>query len=366
MIGVLTLFGEVDLQPVLKKVFRQNNVEFIAENCGTSVQLIDRVQEHYKETDVIIIAAAAVNMETFSEIVAEIRGFESKMRIILILNGSKEQYLEGQLAEYEESRIDVLYDDNGFNTQDLIDLVKQGKLSRQRTKEPKKQMQEKEIKQTSRFPGIAKKEKIAVEPKSNPDEQPEECEEFRKSFTQPTGKYTIGIFNATRGAGATTASINLARYFAMHGYVTKLADMTGTEALVLADVKDVEVGIGMEELDRFKRDSNILVMDFGTPYDITPKGDNFKISYGYPPEYIREINKCSLKILLGFSEQWQVDKIRFFLNNEQWREVIDDSYILLIAGEDKNLKCEYPKVNIMNRGSDYKDEIMQVLKEDEQ
>lgn len=396
MVGVLTLFGEIDLQPVLKKVFMQNDLIFISENCNTSVQLIDRVHEHYKESDVIVIAATAMNMEVFPDLVSEIRELDNRMRIILILNGKEEQYLESQLLEYDEKRIDVLYDDDGFDTQDIVELVKQGKLSKHRHKEVKKDTSVKEFKPISGFPRMGRKamskdeilkplEKKADEvefpvpeatdtmkedtkeevvPKKKPPSRIER-RDIKESFSQPTGKYIIGIFSVTHGAGATTASINLAKYFSLHGYITKLVDMSGTAALSLVDIKDVEIGIGPRELDYFKRESNALIMDFGTPYDITPKGDNFKISYGYLPGNIREINKCSIKIILGFSDIWNVGKIKFFLNNEQWREVIDDSFVFLVAGDAKKLKSEYPDINIMNRDDDYKDEILQVLKEDE-
>lgn len=387
MVGVLTLFGEIDLQSILKKIFMQNDLVFISENCNTGVQLMDRVNEHYKETDVVIIAASTLDLEVFPDMISEIRELESKMRIILILNGNKEQYLESQLIEYEEKRIDILYDDNGFDTQDLIELVKQGKLSRHKPKEPKKHTPIKEFKQIAGFPGIGKKENVKADSvELSPDEMSDisteetgdisteekkkhikaERKEVKESFSGPSGKYTIGIFNVTHGAGATTASINLAKYFSLHGYITKLVDLTGTEALSLIDIKDVEIGIGPKELDYFKRESNALIMDFGTPYDITPKGDNFKISFGYSPENIREINKCNIKIILGFSDKWNVGKIKFFLNNEQWREVIDNSFVFLVAGSAKKLKSEYPDINIMNRDDDYKDEILQVLKEDEQ
>lgn len=366
MIGVMTLFGEVDLQSVLKKVFRQNDLEFIAENCSTSVQLMDRIQEHFKITDVILVAAVAVNMEIFAELVSEIRNLENKMRMILILNGNREQYPQEQLFEYENKRIDVLFDDNGFDTQELIDLVKQGKLPRQKAKGSQKQTQIKEIKQISRFPLGVKREKVSEEPESAVEEQPKESEPTPKAFSPPTGKYVIGLFNAAHGAGATTAAIRLAEYFALHGYVTKIADMTGTDALSLVDIKNVEIGIGARELSRFKQESNMLIIDFGTPYDIAPRGDTFQISYGYPPEYIREISRCSLKILFGFTDTWQIGRMKFFLKNEQWMEMIDDSYIFMIAGEERNMKSEYPGINIMNRESGYMDEIVQVLKEDEQ
>lgn len=392
MVGVLTLFGEIDLQPVLKKVFMQNDLIFISENCNTGVQLMDRVNEHYRESDVVVIAAAAINMESFSDMVSEIRGLDNRMRIILILNGKEEQYLESQLLEYDEKKIDVIYDDDGFDTQDIVDLVKQGKLSKHRHKEPKKEGSVKEFKSISGFPVIGRKavskdeilkssdnetgdvepseitESDVVEeeeevPKKKPSSKVEKSD-IKESFSKPTGKYIIGIFNVTHGAGTTTACINLAKYFSLHGYNTKLVDLSGTNALELVEIKDVEIGIGSRDLDYFKRESNALIIDFGTPYDITPKGDNFKINYGYSPENIREFNKCNIKIIMGFSDRWNIGKIKFFLNNEQWREVINDSYIFLITGDGKKLKSEYPDINIMNRDDDYKDEILQVIKED--
>ncbi|MBE5039488.1 hypothetical protein [Ructibacterium gallinarum] len=365
MIGVMTLFGEVDLQSVLKKVFRQNDMEFIAENCSTSVQLLERVQEQYKITDVILVAAAAVNMEIFPELVSEIRSLESKMRMILILNGNREQYPPEQFSEYENKRIDVLFDDNGFDTQELIDLVKQGKLPRQKAKSSQKQTQFKEIKQIPRFPLSVKREKVLEEPESAVEEQSKESALTPRAFSPPTGRYVIGLFNAAHGAGATTAAIRLAEYFALYGYVTKLADLTGTDALSLVDIKNVEVGIGARELSRFKQEANILIIDFGTPYDIVPRGDAFQISYGYPPEYIREINRCSLKILFGFTDIWQIGRMKFFLKNEQWKEMIDASYIFMTDGEERSLQSEYPEINIMNRENGYINEITLALKEDE-
>ena len=60
MIGVLTLFGESDLQPELKKAFVQNELMFTCKNAETSVQLLSFLEENIKETDAVVIAADAV------------------------------------------------------------------------------------------------------------------------------------------------------------------------------------------------------------------------------------------------------------------------------------------------------------------
>ena len=362
MIGVLTLFGDVDLQPVLKKIFMKNDLIFVSENSNTSVQLLDKVSEHFKETDVVIIAANAVNLENIHELVAEIREKENRMNIILILNGNKEQYLESQIADFRKDYINIIYDDDGFDTNSLIDMVKTGKIVKTRKKHISSGTGW-DIDKVSDFIGNAdKKIKKNIEKikKNNSAEK-----EIKDSFSRPKCKYRIGILNATHGAGATTVCINLARYFAFHNYETKLIDLSGSKALELINLKDVQIGIGSEELNSFKRDSNILIIDFGTPYDITPNGDNFKISSEYPPEYIREINKCNIKIILGFSDVWNVGKIKFFLSNRQWQEMINDSFVFMVSGDEQKLKREHPGVNIMNREDDFKDEILKVVKGDE-
>lgn len=370
MIGVLTLFGEIDLQPILNKIFIKNDLIFICDNCNTSVQLVDKVEEHYKETDVVIIASNAVNMENFNQLTAEIREKESRMNIILILNGNKEQYLESQLSEYKHNRINIIYDDNGFDTSSLVDLVKPGKLKKKEhatvtswdiDKIPASG--ENAVQQVKR--SIKKIGKNSIGEKKAEEKNTEEKIIPKDSFSKPKCKYTIGVFAVTHGAGATTVCINLAKYFSFHNYDTKLIDLSGNNALELVKLKSVDIGIGCEELSNFKRDSNILIIDFGTPYDLTPKGDNFKITSGYSPEYIREITKCNIKIILGFSDVWNIGKLKFFLNNEQWKEMIDDSFIFIIAGDDKKLKSEYPNVNIMNREDNYRDDILQVVREDE-
>ena len=48
MVGVLTLFGEIDLQPVLKKVFMQNDLIFISENCNTPTNSESPPQDNQK------------------------------------------------------------------------------------------------------------------------------------------------------------------------------------------------------------------------------------------------------------------------------------------------------------------------------
>ena len=55
MICVLTLFGEMDLQNILKKKLQANDIFFIEDNCTTSVQLTTQVEARSKEVDAVVI-----------------------------------------------------------------------------------------------------------------------------------------------------------------------------------------------------------------------------------------------------------------------------------------------------------------------
>ncbi len=425
MIGVLTMFGGVDFQPILKKAFMSEDLVFTTENCNTSVQLVDKVKAHYKESDVVIVAGTAMEMDLFPELVQEIHSIEAKLRIILILNGNESQYLERQLNEYKSLRVDIIFDDNGFDMQDLIDAVKLGRLSRQKIRPGKKdeskkeysnrentkkvvtqQEENKEVKHIPSFKKIEKPNKVIereeiektqtiehirdipvkkeqAEFERNDLPIPDELDEEKleraverlmgqsietntsNSFGDLKGKYVIGVFNTSRGAGATTVATTLAQYFALHGFETRLADLSGSNALELVKINGVKIGYGIECLDVFKRASGILVIDFGAPYEITPRGDSFKISNGYASQNIREINKCNIKVVLGFSDVWNIGKLKFFFENEQWSEFIDDSYLFLTSGSDKKLKSEYPQFNIIRRDDDYKEQILNTIYEEE-
>ncbi len=93
MTGVLTLFGETHLQEALQKAFVKNDLIFEAENAVTSVQLLSYAEQNAQKTDVVIIAASAVTLSSIFDLIDDIRSIKESMRIIVILNGGREQYL---------------------------------------------------------------------------------------------------------------------------------------------------------------------------------------------------------------------------------------------------------------------------------
>lgn len=207
MICVLTLFGEIDFQPTLKKKFQSNDIFFIEDNCTTSVQLTTQVEARKKEVDAVIIYSSAMNMDIINEYVGELRGYTDHLRIVLILNGDKETFLRSNLNEFKEMKIDLIFDNDGFDTNELVEVLCRGRISNKPVKPKKKE---------SGFVGDIEEVQL-----------PEDS--GVKSFAEPQGHFTVGVFNTTRGAGATWTAVNLARYFAMHNYKTCIVDINYQE-----------------------------------------------------------------------------------------------------------------------------------------
>ncbi|MDD6736151.1 MAG: hypothetical protein PUE13_07565 [Clostridiales bacterium] len=329
MIGVVTVFGETDLQHALKRAFVKSDITFMEKNMTTAVQLMSLLEHDPTGIDVVIMYEKAVSMDKLSDTVAFIRSIEPKMRIILILNGRKNEYLSGTMNMLRELAVDVIFDDNGFDTEDLIALVKQGKL------QPKRK---------------------------NSGFSEEQQEAARESYSKPQGHYTIAVFNADSGAGATTAAISLAKYFAVHDYSVCLADCSGSDSLRLAKVKNVDICSDAPSLELLKEKYSLTVADFGTPYEISSDGKRFRISAGSSAEYIRQIPGCDIKLIFGFCDSWNIEKLAFFAEDSEWQKLLDLSYIFLTASNSKRFKARYPHLNVFDRNDDFSELILETFR----
>lgn len=250
MICVLTLFGEMDFQNTLKKKLQSNDIYFIEDNCTTSVQLTTRVVARCKEVDAVIIYAQAMNMDIIREYVEELRVHTEQLRVVLILNGTRSSFLRSQINEYWDMKIDLIFDNDGFDSAELVEILRKGKLSNKDFKESRK-----ERGFVGDIDDIPLPEEYIEPPKEErrlfkfPEkrEKRTHVEEFDdvKSFSEPQGHFTIGVFNAARGAGATWTAGNLARYLAMHNYKTCIADRSSTGAVRMMKLKNIDIYPGL-------------------------------------------------------------------------------------------------------------------------
>ena len=114
-----------------------------------------------------------------------------------------------------------------------------------------------------------------------------------------------------------------------------------------------------------KDNYNITVCDFGTPVEISADGQNFKLAGVYTPQNIQGFIGSDIKLILGFSDPWNIEKIKFFFNNDTWREKFDNSYIFVLPKNADKLKSLYPDYNILNREDDFREMILELFRREE-
>lgn len=368
MTGVITLFGESDLQPSLKKLFLQNELLFVCKNAETSVQLIGFVEEHLKETDAVVISSSAVLLESLFDLVDTIIDLKYNIRIIVILNGNRSEYLKNQLFDFRERQIDIVFDDRGFDVEGLIRFLKKGPVLRKIEKDIGEPPLHEEADISSEFIEESVDDILNVKDNNHIRQEDEDWEtedDLPDSFSQFKGHYSIGIMGAAHGTGVTSLAVELADYFSIHNCSVALVDYTGTDALSFAKLKEAEYVKESQSMRQLKKKYNLVIFDFGAPYVITPKGDNFIIEHGYPIMNLPDFNKCNIKIIMGFSDNWNIRKIGYFLENDQWKSVVNSSFLFVTADKAHKLQRRHPDINILNRDENISDTIYEIIKREE-
>ena len=109
----------------------------------------------------------------------------------------------------------------------------------------------------------------------------------------------------------------------------------------------------------------MTIIDFGTPIEISPSGENFKLMSQYKPETIRSFTECNIKLVMGFADPWNIEKINFFFINETWRNQFDDSCLFIIADKPERVKKLFPEGNVFSRKDDYREHILTAFRKDE-
>ena len=151
----------------------------------------------------------------------------------------------------------------------------------------------------------------------------------------------------------------------MHNYKTCIADMSATGAVRMMKLKNIDIYAEDFEIEALKAEYNVTVIDFGTPIEISPDGTNFKLMSQYKPETIQCFNACDIKLIMGFSDPWNIQKINFFFINDTWKSLFDNSYLFIIAGNKENTKKLFPEGNFYNREDEYREHILEALRKDD-
>ena len=141
--------------------------------------------------------------------------------------------------------------------------------------------------------------------------------------------------------------------------------MSLTGAVSMMKLKNVDIYTEGFDVEELKSKYNVTVIDFGTPIEVSPKGENFKLMREYKPETIQCFNSCNIKLIMGFSDPWNIEKIKFFFVNDTWRSQFDNSYLFIISGNPEKVKKFFAEGNFFSREDDYREHILDALRKEE-
>lgn len=94
------------------------------------------------------------------------------------------------------------------------------------------------------------------------------------------------------------------------------------------------------DIDEIKKKYNITVIDFGTPIEVKPDGKNFKLNNTYGPQTVGEFTRCDIKLVLGFTDDWNIEKLNFFFLNDTWHNQFDNSYLFIVPSDCDMESCK--------------------------
>ncbi len=146
--------------------------------------------------------------------------------------------------------------------------------------------------------------------------------------------------------------INIANYIAhSENFSVKAVDLSGTGSLRFAKGKKVSyiVHSNIDE-DRLKKSSRVIIYDLGTPFNISSKGKLLGNNECYRNENIEIFKACDLKICMCYADSWHIGKLKYLLNDKDWKRSIDKSYVFLLDSIPDKQSKSHSRINIYARG----------------
>jgi len=233
-----------------------------------------------------------------------------------VFPGYRNEYIEQQISDYKEMGInDVVYEGKNLDAMYFTEVIKKGYIY-----------------------------DYDINVFNEQDEKVKKLPEKAKCIT-------IGVMGLTRGCGVTNMVINIADFISLsQDFNVKAVDFSGTGNLRFAKSRRVTYIVHSDtDIDRLKKTSKAIVIDFGTPYNISAKGKLLAHNDCFDDKKIKFFKECDLKLLMCFSDIWHMGKIKYFLNDKGWKKSIDSSYVVLLDALTENPKFKSLKMKVSGR-----------------
>ena len=314
MINIVTWFEGDKYKSELSSVCLENGIRIVEDEFENSEAFIRKFSSLDINIDVCVISnknLESLNKKKFFE---DIYLSEPNIRIVIVFPGYRNEYIEQQISDYKDMGInDMIYEGKYLDATYFTEVIKKGYI---------------------------------YDYDINVYHDPEE---HSGPLSPKPRCLSIGIMGATRGCGVTNMAINIANFISLsEDCNVRAVDYSGTGNMRFAKGKKVTYIVHSDiDIGRLKKTSRALIIDFGTPYNISSKGKLLSVRDSYDDEKIRLFKECDLKILMCFSDVWHIGKIKYFFNDKEWRRELDSSYMVLLDTHTDKLK--HPKLKISGR-----------------
>ena len=317
MINVVTMFASQSKQEALELDLARNDIRLAAPDFENADEFMRAFEEFNINIDAAVISDKTLSEVNKKDFFESIRFSEANLRIIIVFEGYRNQYTAEQILEYKEvfHVDDIIYEGGGMECGYMAQVIKRGYIY-----------------------------DYDINVYDEDDEKAEVKSEQPKCIS-------IGIMGLTHGCGVTNMVVSSASYIALTEDIpVKAVDFSGSGNLRFAKGKKVTyiVHSGIDT-DRLKRTSRAIVYDFGTPFDISSKGKLLSTVDSWDASRMKLFCDCDLKICMCYADSWHIGKLKYLLNDRQWKRSIDNSYLFVFDVVSDKLRTGHSKINIYGR-----------------
>ena len=317
MINIITWLEDNSYAEDLSAFCAGENIRIAANIFAGTEDFLQKFDELDVNIDVMVVCDSVLQVADKRSFFDNVRAIEPNIRIVIMFPGYRNQYIEDQITEYKNlyGVSDIIYEGRGLDMDYFAEVVKKGYIYDY---------------DLNVF-----------------DEQ----EEAIRPAIKKTDCVTVGVMGLTSGAGVTNMVISAAEYISMsENLPVRAVDLSGTGNLrFTAKNKKITYIVHPNiDFDRLKKASRAVVIDFGAPYNISPKGRLISRNGCYSEDKIALMRSCDLKIFMCLSDDWHSGKLKYLLNERSWKKAINGSCLFLVDNAEK-IQGRYPKIEIYGR-----------------
>ncbi len=173
---------------------------------------------------------------------------------------------------------------------------------------------------------------------------------------QNSASYLIAVFNLSRGAGATQTTVNMAEALAGLGHSVAVVAMDQKNDLKYQNGKAEYIVPEDDQADTLihflagNGKHDYIILDFGTLFELSPIGKLLNHNLADSKAKIGEFMRCQLHVGMGFSSEWHVNKIKYFVETDVFSERIKTGgYVFFFDQEVKKLIKKYGDLQVYER-----------------